>query len=161
MFNASQIFISSIKHQNEKLQFKTVEIRSKSLQKPRKIERFYTHRATPKPWVAGSNPPAPAITEAKRLRFFSFWCVLFCISLSKAEMKKIFNVFRLKNPFSFSVVSVCSNRSVWYSIKKAATVSTELQKRVKNVLKRPQIFRHLRSLFYLFTPTQFLMCFNN
>ena len=94
-------------------------------------EEFQMHRATPKPWVAGSNPPAPAITEAKWLRFFSFWCVLFCISLSKAEMKKIFNVFRLKNPFSFSVVSVCSNRSVWYSIKKAATVSTELQKSVR------------------------------
>ena len=88
-------------------------------------------RATPKPWVAGSNPPAPAITEAKRLRFFSFWCVLFCISLSKAEMTKIFNAFRSKNPFSFSFVSVCSNRSVWYSIKKAATVSPELQKSVR------------------------------
>ena len=117
---------------------------------------MHNFRATPKPWVAGSNPPAPAITEAKRLRFFSFCCVLFCISLSKAEMTKIFNAFRSKNPFSFSVVSVYSNLSVCCSIKKAATVSTELQKRVKNVLKRPQIFRHLRSLFYLFTPTQFL-----
>ena len=88
--------------------------------KVRKIERFQTHRATPKPWVAGSNPPAPAITEAKRLRFFSFWYVLFCISLSKAKMTKFFNAFRSKNPFSFSVVSVYSNRSVCHSIKKAA-----------------------------------------
>ena len=96
--------------------------------KVRKIERFQTHRTTPKPWVAGSNPPAPAITEAKRLRFFSFWCVLFCISLSKAEMTEFFNAFRSKNSFSFSVVSVCSNLSVWYSIKKAAAVASELQK---------------------------------
>jgi len=87
--------------------------------------------ATPKPWVAGSNPPAPAKTEAKWLRFFSFWCVLFCISLSKAEMTKFFNAFRSKNPFSFSVVSVYSNLSVCCSIKKAATVSTELQKSVR------------------------------
>ena len=103
-----------------------------------------TFEATPKPWVAGSNPPAPAITEAKRLRFFSFCCVLFCISLSKAEMTKFFNAFRSKNSFSFSVVSVYSNLSVWYSIKKAAATAE---------------FSFLRSPFYLFTPTQFLMCY--
>ena len=128
-------------------------------EKSRIFKGVRTIRATPKPWVAGSNPPAPAITEAKRLRFFSFWCVLFCISLSKAEMTKFLNAFRAKSPSSLSNNSNCSNRSVCHSIKKAAAVSTELQKRVKNVLKRPQIFRHLRSLFYLFTPTQFLMCY--
>ena len=87
--------------------------------KHRGIAQLVEYRS-PKPWVAGSNPPAPAITEAKRLRFFSFWCVLFCISLSKAEMTSVFNSFISKNSFSFSVVSVCSNLSVWYSIKKAA-----------------------------------------
>ena len=116
---------------------------------------FEVHRATPKPWVAGSNPPAPAITEAKRLRFFSFWCVLFCISLSKAEMTSIFNSFISKNPFSFSVVSFCSNRSVWYSIKKAAAVSTQLQK----TSGLPQILIVAVALLSLFTPTQFLMCY--
>ena len=128
-------------------------------QKARKIKVFKLADSTPKPWVAGSNPPAPAITEAKWLRFFSFWCVLFCISLSKAKMTKFFNAFRSKSPSSLSNNSNCSNRSVCHSIKKAAAVSTELQKRVKNVLKRPQIFCHLRSFFYLFTPTQFLMCY--
>ena len=85
----------------------------------RGIAQLVEYRS-PKPWVAGSNPPAPAITEANRLRFFSFWYVLFCISLSKAKMTKFFNAFRSKNPFSFSVVSVYSNRSVCHSIKKAA-----------------------------------------
>jgi hypothetical protein len=61
-----------------------------------------------------------------------FWCLLFCISLSKAEMTKIFNAFRSKNPFSFSVVSVCSNCSVCHSIKKAAAP--------KKVLGIPQQF---------------------
>ena len=100
-------------------------------EKPSVFKGLRTFKATPKPWVAGSNPPAPAITEAKRLRFFSFWCVLFCISLSKAEMTSVFNYFISKNSFSFSVVSVCSNLSVCHSIKKAATVSTQLQKIVR------------------------------
>ena len=117
-----------------------MQLRTKS----RKSKVFQLYRATPKPWVAGSNPPAPAITEAKRLRFFSFCCVLFCISLSKAEMTKFLNAFRAKSPFLFSNNSVCSNRSVWYSIKKAAATAE---------------FSFLRSLFYLFTPTQFLMCY--
>ena len=89
-------------------------------EKARIFKGLWTFRATPKPWVAGSNPPAPAITEAKWLRFFSFWCVLFCISLSKAEMTKFFNAFRSKSPSSLSNNSNCSNRSVCYSIKKAA-----------------------------------------
>ena len=80
------------------------------------------------------------------------WCVLFCISLSKAEMTKIFNAFRSKNPFSFSFVSVCSNRSVWYSIKKAATVSSELQKSVRatanfNCCGSPFIFAYSDAIF--------------
>ena len=122
------------------------------VERARKIKVFQTLRATPKPWVAGSNPPAPAITEAKRLRFFSFCCVLFCISLSKAEMTKIFNAFRSKNPFSFSVVSVYSNLSVCCSIKKAATVSTELQKSVRATAD----FSSSAVALLLFTPTQFL-----
>ena len=89
-------------------------------EKARIFKGLWTFRATPKPWVAGSNPPAPAITEAKWLRFFSFWCVLFCISLSKAEMTKFFNAFRSKSLSSLSNNSNCSNRSVCYSIKKAA-----------------------------------------
>ena len=89
-------------------------------EKTRIFKILSAFRATPKPWVAGSNPPAPAKTEAKKLRFFSFWCVLFRINLSKAEMTSVFNSFRLKNPFSFSVVSVYSNLSVCHSIKKAA-----------------------------------------
>ena len=124
-------FIASIKHQIKKLQFQTAEFLSKSLQKSRKIKEVEAFSPTPKPWVAGSNPPAPAITEAKRLRFFSFWCVLFCISLSKAEMTEFFNAFRSKNPISLSNNSNHSNLSVWYSIKKAATVSPELQKSVR------------------------------
>ena len=40
--------------------------------------------------------------------------------------------------------SIHSNRSVWYSIKKAAATAE---------------FSFLRSPFYLFTPTQFLMCY--
>ena len=142
--------------QNQKICDIIARVSKKAHKKYRGIAQLVEYRS-PKPWVAGSNPPAPAITEAKRLRFFSFWCVLFCISLSKAEMTKIFNAFRSKNPFSFSVVSVYSNLSVCCSIKKAATVSTQLQK----TLGRPQISRYLRSPFYLFTPTQFLMCFNN
>jgi len=90
------------------------------VERARKIKVFQTLRATPKPWVAGSNPPAPAKTEAKQLRFFSFWCVLFCISLSKAEMTSIFNSFISKNPILLSNISNCSNPSVGYSIKKAA-----------------------------------------
>ena len=125
----------------------------KNGQNSRKIKELQIFRPTPKPWVAGSNPPAPAITEAKWLRFFSFWCVLFCISLSKAEMTSVFNSFISKNSFSFSVVSVCSNRSVWYSIKKAATVSTQLQK----TSGLPQILIVAVALLSLFTPTQFLM----
>ena len=113
-------FIASIKHQIKKLQFQTAEILSKSLQKSRKIKEVEAFSPTPKPWVAGSNPPAPAITEAKWLRFFSFWCVLFCISLSKTEMTGFFNSFISKNPISLSNNSNCSNRSVCYSIKKAA-----------------------------------------
>ena len=100
-------------------------------EKSRIFKGVRTIRATPKPWVAGSNPPAPAKTEVKRLRFFSFWCLLFCISLSKAEMTKFFNAFRSKSPSSLSNNSNCSNRSVCHSIKKAATVSTELQKSVR------------------------------
>ena len=122
-------------------------MREKSVKTSEKASIFKALRAflaTPKPWVAGSNPPAPAKTEAKRLRFFSFWCVLFCISLSKAEMTKFFNTFRSKSPSSLSNNSVCSNLSVWYSIKKAAATAE---------------FSFLRSLFYLFTPTQFLMCY--
>ena len=113
-------FIASIKHQRKNRQFKTAENERKSGQKVRKINVFEVHRATPKPWVAGSNPPAPAITEVFWLRFFSFWCVLFCISLSKTEMTGFFNAFRLKNPILLSNISNCSNPSVWYSIKKAA-----------------------------------------
>ena len=114
---------------------------------------FYAHRPTPKPWVAGSNPPAPAKTEAKWLRFFSFWCVLFCISLSKAEMTKFFNAFRSKSPSSLSNNSNCSNRSVCYSITKAATVSTQLQK----TSGLPQILIVAVALLSLFTPMQFLI----
>ena len=106
---------------------------------------FQTLRATPKPWVAGSNPPAPAITEAKWLRFFSFWCVLFCISLSKAEMTEFFNAFRSKNPISLSNNSNCSNRSVCYSIKKAA--ADLLYLRVFSSFKK------YFSLFLIFLPT--------
>ena len=124
-------------------------------QKSRKIKVFHTNRPTPKPWVAGSNPPAPAITEAKWLRFFSFWCVLFCISLSKAEITEFFNAFRSKNPISLSNNSNCSNRSVWYSIKKAATVSTQLQK----IVRATANFNCCGSPFYLFTPTQILRCY--
>ena len=126
---AHRFFIASIKHQRKNRQFKTAEKRSKRGERAGKCEVSKKLRATPKPWVAGSNPPAPAITEAKRLRFFSFCCVLFCISLSKAEMTSVFNSFISKNSFSFSVVSVCSNLSVWYSIKKAA----ELQKSINLV----------------------------
>ena len=65
-------------------------------------------------WLCGvatrPNPPANLF----------FWFVLFSISLSKAEMKKNFNAFRLKNPFLFSVYS---NFSVCYSIKKAAATA--------------------------------------
>ena len=46
----------------------------------RGIAQLVEYRS-PKPWVAGSNPPAPAITEAKRLRFF-FYLVLLRIFLS-------------------------------------------------------------------------------
>ena len=100
----------------------------------------------------GFESSCPAITEAKRLRFFSFCCVLFCISLSKAEMTKIFNAFRSKNPFSFSVVSVYSNLSVCCSIKKAATVSSELQKSVRatanfNCCGSPFIFVYSDAIF--------------
>ena len=87
--------------------------------KHRGIAQLVEYRS-PKPWVAGSNPPAPAITEAKWLRFFSFWCVLFCISLSKAEITEFFNAFRSKIPILLSNNSNHSNLSVWYSIKKAA-----------------------------------------
>ena len=123
-----QISYSINKASNKNQHFKTIE---KVHKKVKKSKEFQSLIPTPKPWVAGSNPPAPAITEAKRLRFFSFWYVLFCISLSKAKMTKFFNAFRSKNPFSFSVVSVYSNLSVCCSIKKAATVSTELQKSVR------------------------------
>ena len=37
----------------------------------RGIAQLVEYRS-PKPWVAGSNPPAPAITEAKWLRFFLY-----------------------------------------------------------------------------------------
>ena len=99
-------------------------------------------RPTPKPWVAGSNPPANLF----------FWCVLFCISLSKAEMTIVFYSFISKNPFSFSVVSVYSNRSVCHSIKKAATVSTQLQKIVRatanfNCCGSPFIFDYSDAIF--------------
>ena len=120
----------------------------------RGIAQLVEYRS-PKPWVAGSNPPAPAKTEAKWLRFFSFWCVLFCISLSKAVITEFLNAFRAKNPFSLSVVSVYSNRSVCHSIKKAATVSTQLQK----TSGLPQILIVAVALLSLFTPTQFLMCY--
>ena len=116
---------------------------------------FQSHRSTPKPWVAGSNPPAPAITEVERLRFFSFWCVLFCISLSKAEMTKFFNAFRSKSPTSLSNNSNCSNRSVWYSIKKAAAVSSERQKCVKKIQGEYRIFVSVLALIFVYTDAIF------
>ena len=122
----AKFFIVSRKHQYFSDTIVTHGIDRKEDKNGRKIEFFKglrTFRPTPKPWVAGSNPPAPAITEAKRLRFFSFWCVLFRINLSKAEMTKFFNAFRSKSPSSLSNNSNCSNRSVCHSIKKAAAVS--------------------------------------
>ena len=86
---------------------------------------------------------------------FSFCCVLFCISLSKAEMTSVFNSFISKNPISLSNNSNHSNRSVCHSIKKAATVSTQLQK----TSGLPQILIVAVALLSLFTPTQFLMCY--
>ena len=133
-----EFLIASKKHQRFSDTSVTHGFVRKSVETGAKVSIFKvlrTFRATPKPWVAGSNPPAPAITEAKRLRFFSFCRVLFCISLSKAEMTKFFNTFRSKSPSSLSNNSVCSNLSVWYSIKKAAATAE---------------FSFLRSLFYLF-----------
>ena len=52
--------IASIKHQIKNRQFKTAENVGKTGEIARSGEVFYTYRATPKPWVAGSNPPAPA-----------------------------------------------------------------------------------------------------
>ena len=72
--------IASKKHQNFSDTITThglVRKRLKTGGKASKIKTSQTFIATPKPWVAGSNPPAPAKTEAKRLRFFSF-LVLFC-----------------------------------------------------------------------------------
>ena len=52
--------IASIKHQIKNRQFKTAENECKLGEKARKTKVYQSHRATPKPWVAGSNPPAPA-----------------------------------------------------------------------------------------------------
>ena len=122
--------------------------------KYRGIAQLVEYRS-PKPWVAGSNPPAPAKTEVERLRFFSFWCVLFCISLSKAEMTKFFNAFRSKSPSSLSNNSNCSNRSVWYSIKKAAAVSAERQKCVKKIQGEYRIFVSVLALIFVYSDANF------
>ena len=56
----------------------------------RGIAQLVEYRS-PKPWVAGSNPPAPAITEAKRLRFF-FYLVFLRVFLSGMHFLTNFQV---------------------------------------------------------------------
>ena len=109
--------IASIKHQKKKHQFKTAEAVRKSGKKARNFKpseplqnrgsRVRILLPLPKP-------------KSKGFGFSLFWCVLFCISLSKAEMTSVFNSFISKNPILLSNISNCSNPSVWYSIKKAA-----------------------------------------
>ncbi len=53
----------------------------KSGEKPRKIKFFQRFRATPKPWVVGSNPPAPAKIKSKSQG------LLFCFGTSSEAEK--------------------------------------------------------------------------
>ena len=54
------IIIVSKKHQIKLLFSNSVSKRSKSSGKANTRKMFYFPTSTPKPWVAGSNPPAPA-----------------------------------------------------------------------------------------------------
>ena len=54
------IIIVSKKHQIKLLFSNSVSKRSKSSGKASTRKMFYFPTSTPKPWVAGSNPPAPA-----------------------------------------------------------------------------------------------------
>ena len=151
-------------------------LREKCVKTGEKASIFKTlcnFRPTPKPWVAGSNPPAPAknkkVDATHRLFCFSLWTLWWRTppnfaerqnygwTCAKAKRKFIANYRASRGSessakFWHSNNSNCSNRSVWYSIKKAATVSTELQKSVRatanfNCCGSPFIFDYSDAIF--------------
>jgi hypothetical protein len=119
-------------------------------EKASKIKTSQIFRATPKPWVAGSNPPAPAKTKwtasKEVVHFVLLECILRWKNPRKAA-KAAFTPERALNPHKrnaqmtahawvqnppmlaifFSVLSSVTV-SVWYSIKKASRASKKYQK---------------------------------
>jgi len=86
---ALKFLIASIKHQIKNRQFQTAEKGSKSGKRAWNCEVFQSHRATPKPWVAGSNPPAPAKNPARKCGIFTFSLLTLHFSLKRQDFWQV------------------------------------------------------------------------
>ena len=104
---------------------------------------------SPKPWVAGSSPPAPANNRSRKASVF-FFSVFFCT-------KAVF--YLLFQPFSQSTRK--HNRAIYHivchyfrTVQHQKSITS-----VKRASRRPQIFFFCGRSFSLFSPTQFLRCY--
>ena len=101
---------------------------SETGEEAREIKALRAFRATPKPWVAGSNPPAPAKNPRSCwARIFTFSLFTFNFSLKPLFGLDFWEVRGNSEEWKGEISQtekhhfpIRSNNSVWYSIKKAS-----------------------------------------